>query len=277
MLRIRILALLTAALLTPSLLLPLAACGGGGGGGGPTSISGGSPGPAVGPLQLSQDLLSECGGAATVQQIQAVTALYQQVAAGQGGAAGFTVLTGQIQNSPGLIIPWELDLDGDQQLDGSGSFVFEDAAGQPSVPFTPTQMAPLFTQGIAGLGVLMAAMPDGTQLILVITELVGPPSVSGQVRASFTGGQPTLFSGDLSVSEGTCGAQSTWNNVPVTAFAGAFPSAVFNLRVTQASDVLLGTLTTDGTNTAVASVSLNAGATTAWDVNLTTGAVTQNP
>ncbi|MDF1700549.1 MAG: hypothetical protein P1V36_05260 [Planctomycetota bacterium] len=263
------------ALVAVALVLGLAGCGGGGGGPAPVSDPGPTPPPVVDPTQLTSDLLSACGGQTTVEQIQAVIALFQSVTSGQAEGAGFTVLSGQIQNVPGLVIPWELDADGQNGPEATGSFAFEDAGGTPSVPFTPQQLMPLFTTGIAGLPVLLAAIPDGTQFIMVIEDMPGTPNVSGSTRATFQSAQPTLSSGNILVSEGDCAAQTTWSNVPMNSLTGMFPNAVFNTRVTQVSDELVGTITTDGTNTAVADVSLNSAANTQWEINLTTGQVTQ--
>ncbi|MDA1195722.1 MAG: hypothetical protein O2894_11125 [Planctomycetota bacterium] len=262
-------------LLAVCLLAWLPACGGGGGGAPVSTNSGGLP--VINPLALTRDLLEDCGGATTVDELQALVSLFSQVVTGQGAGAGFEVQTGQIQNVPGLVIPWTLDADGDATPEGSGVFAFEDAAGNPISPFSPAQLLPLFTGGIAGLGGLFAVLPDGSQFILAVDQIVGPPSVTGEVRASFVGGQPTLVSGLVGVSEGGCASEATWANVTLGNLLAGFPSAVLSTRTTRGTDVLVGTLTLNGTNIAVASVSLNAAPATVWNVNLTTGAVSQVP
>lgn len=265
------------ALMAAALLLPFAGCGGGGGGGGGTASggSGGGGAPIVDPVQLTQDLLADCGGRMTVLGIQQVVNQFSGVVAGQTN--GFTILTAQITNTPGLIIPWEFDAGGDGTPEITGRWRFEDAGGSPNVPWTPAELMPIFTQGIAGLPAVLAIIPDGTQMITEITGDAGTPSVTGSMRASFASQQPTNTSGDVSVAGASCTSEATWSNVPINNLTAPYPTAVFSTRITQDTDVALGTLTTNGTNTAVADVSLNGAANTQWDVNLDDGTVTQQP
>lgn len=258
-----------------ALAVPLAACGGGGGGGpAPTGSEGNTQPPIVDPTQLTQQLLETCGGETTIAEIQALVALYSGVLSGQNGNASFTLDTAGIQLAPGLVIPWQLDLGGDPGPEATGAFSFLDAGGAPVMPFAPGDLAALFTSGVGALPALLAGMPDGTQFVLTIFDRPGTPQLSGEMRSTFTSGQPSLASGQVDVAEGTCAAQTTWSNVPINSLGGQFPSAVFTTRVVEGADVLAGTLTTDGTSTAVAEVSLNGGATTLWEINLLTGAVT---
>ena len=269
-------------LIALGLVLSLAACGGGGGGGGGGTTGGGSEGggttpPVVDPNAITQALLSECGGQTTIEELQSLIAMYAGVASGSAPGVSFNLRVDQVQLDPGLVIPFEIDLGGAEGPEGDGAFSFEDGSGNPVMPFQAQDIAPLFTTGIAAFPALLASAPDGTEFVLSIFSLAGPPAVSGESRATLTSGQPTLGSGRINVSEGTCSAQTTWSNVPFNSLTGQFPSAVFDTQVTKDNDVLVGTITTNGTQTAVAAVQLNGGATTTWDINLLTGAVTQQP
>lgn len=259
----------------------LAACGGGGGGGGdagtPSDGGGGDTPPVLSGDALTQSLLEACGGQTSIAQIQDLIATYAGVGAGSAPGVSFDLRPDQVEFAPGLVVPFELDLGGAEGPEGTGAFSFEDAAGDPVMPFQPQDVAPLFTTGIAAFPGVLALAPDGTQFILTIFGQATTPEVSGESRATLASGQPSLGSGNINVSEGGCNAQTTWNDVPFNSLTGQFPSAVFNTQVTQDTDTLVGTITTNGTRTATAAVQLNGGATTQWQIDLITGAVTPAP
>jgi len=105
-------------------------------------------------------------------------------------------------------------------------------------------------------------------------EGVGPPAVTGRLRIAFAEGQALDTAGDLLVSNAECSSSVAWIGIPLMAFAGAYPSSTFSVTFEHAADTVSGEMSTDGTQTATARVSLNGGPVEGYEINLMTGEVT---
>jgi len=202
--------------------------------------------------------------------------LFEAVQANQAPDRGLAVDLAGIRLSPGLLIPWTLDPDGDGVPEADGAFSFEDAQGNPVQPLGPTIVLALLSGGATALGPALASLPDGTVLVSDLNA-VGPPKVSGRIRISLADGELFDTGGDLSITQGECSSSVTWIGIPLTAFAGVFPSSTFRTSFEHAGDTLEGEISMDGTPSARASVSLDGGPFEDYRINLATGEVTPLP
>ena len=258
------------ALLVPLLLLGTA-CGGG---------DTFTPNTLNGSLDASRptfrehvrEILEDCAPDALAHVADWVD-LVRAVLENEAPGRGFALDLAGIRLSPGLLIPWTLDVDGDGNSEAHGSFRFEDAAGQPVQPLGPADVLALLAGGVGELGTVLAGLPDGTVLV---TDLIveGPPLVTGRVKVSLVAGEALETSGDMSISNAECSASVAWIGIPLQAFAGAYPSSTFSATFEHAADTLEGEISTDGSQTATARVSLNGGLLEAYEINLLTGEVT---
>ena len=92
------------------------------------------------------DLLAACGGKTAIDGLQTIAGIYEDFVDGSAGAVGFSLLTGQIQNDPGLVIPWELELNGQPAAFLGYSNTFPDSywarRGRPGRPPRPRPACP---------------------------------------------------------------------------------------------------------------------------------------
>jgi len=258
------------ALLIPLLLL-VAACGGGDTFT-PYTLSGSLDASRPTFREHAREILEDCAPDAlahVADWVELVRAVLENEAPGRG----FAVDLAGIRLSPGLLIPWTLDVDGDGQFEAHGSFSLEDAAGQPIQPLGPAAVLALLAGGVGELGTVLAGLPDGTVLVTDL-NVGGPPLVTGRIKVSFAAGEALGTSGEMSVSNAECSASVAWIGIPLQAFAGAYPSSTFRATFEHAADTLTGEISTDGSQTATASMSLNGSLFEAYEINLLTGEVT---
>jgi len=280
------------------ILLSVAACGGGSEAttpdgttagdvtGDPTGNPGGDP-SADDPAALrTKAILADCLPTLldeTSGWAQLVKALFE----GNASALGIAIPPGGIElveepDMSSLAIQWELNPGGDRPL-GGGHIWFVDAEGMPTQPFPQPALDLLVGDGLPGtedIDALGAALPSIAEDTHVLVEFDGPEWTLriGSLDVLFVHGQPQATSGSAFLATPGCEVEVRWTGVDFSAldtdYATDFPSGVWELSVTAGEDMVLGTLTFDGTRTATASVSLNGAASTAWDIDLVSATVT---
>lgn len=257
-------------LATSLMAVLLGACGGGGAGA-PGADGGGDPPAPVGPTaEQTRQALAACGPEALEAFLHEVD-VFLQILAGQGAAAGVSVEGGAVESQPGFRVPLLRDDDGDFAPDAIGFLVTEDGAGAPSAPFLDAELDPLRANGIGELPALLGAL-DGHVLLVDFTAATAP-ALDGTYSTPFSGGVPGAVSADARANVGTCEALLSFADLPRGNFAGAFPVGVLAARFTDGADVLVGTLTANGTASVSASIAHNAAPARNFVLNLTTGEV----
>jgi hypothetical protein len=249
----------------PALLLALvlvAGCGGGGGGGSSTSDL------------TTQELLQQCL-ASDLADLSTLIATVQGLldSDGTGPQPQFdligAVLTG--------VLPWTVDLDGDQANDLSGSIFLTDANGDITLP--ASLIALLGGGGTLDLDAILALLPDGTNVNLTFAfdemDLVEGASGDGDFSVEVEGGAPTGVSGGGTFASGECDFTFDFDGLsPEILEGGGFGTGSVGFDLGVGRDSVGGTIVLDGTNIARVTATRDGGAPETFLVDLTTGAVT---
>lgn len=148
-------------------------------------------------------------------------------------------------------IDWTLDSDADGTDDMAGHFCFEDASGTPIFPFNPLNLG----GGVAEVADLLATLPDGTRVIVGFTQDgIG----AGSMTVPFQGGQPQSGSGTVTYTHDDCTTVYGFSDVLVANLLTDYPNALVTLALDTPSESAQGTVTMNGTPTAVLSVTKDA-------------------
>jgi len=245
------------------LVLPLAACGGGGGGNTPP------------PAQLTtQQLLEQCLAADLADLSTLIATVQGLLSAGGTGPQPQFDLVGAVLTG---VLPWTVDLDGDQVNDLSGTVFLTDAGGAVTIP--PALLTLLGGGGSLDLNTILALLPDGTHLNLTFVfddlDLVHGASGDGDFSAEVTGGAVTSVSGGGTFSSADCDFSFDFDGLgPEILEGGGFGSGSVGFDLGVGRDAVGGSIVLDGTNTASVTATRAGSASETFLVDLTTGAVT---
>jgi len=246
------------------LVLPLAACGGGGGGG--------STPPTA---QLTtQQLLEECL-AADLSDLSTLIATVQGLlsSGGSGPQPQFNLVAAVLTG----VLPWTIDLDGDQVNDLSGTVFLTDAGGSVTIPAALLTL--LGGGGTFDLNSILALLPDGTHLNLTFVfddlGLVHGASGDGDFSAEVNAGAVTSVSGGGTFTSAECDFSFDFDGLgPEILEGGGFGSGSVGFDLGVGTDAVGGSIVLDGTNVATVTATRAGSAPETFLVDLTTGAVT---
>lgn len=246
-------------------VLSIVACGGGGGGGG-----GGSDTPPLTvdqSAQVAQTVLEECG-AAQVDTFLAELGPVQELLDGTAAVEpDFQVTSLDLIQAR---VGWTADLDLDGTVDLSGTTQILNAAGNPTWPI---DFAALLAGNLT-IDQVLAAMPDGTQLLFDVTT-PDQPQVNADLAAVINANTVDTVTGSGTVTNGGCVSTYDLGTLTLGDLQTEYPSAVFDLSILGASGSVDGDITLDGTTLAVAAVEVNGGqGMHTFEVDLETGTVT---
>jgi hypothetical protein len=233
--------------------------------------SGGTNAPPRDPVlaQLAQDLLEGCGAGALENLLEILDHLGSLVES-QGPIPEFTVTGVDIDTAT---ILWMLDIDNDQQPDIEGSMGFVDSAGVATVP--PIDLTSL-QGGFDGLAALLTGLPDGTGLVIELHAQPPLSPIEGSITIRFDNGLADTADGNLSVTDDQgCVLILEIQSVDALSMLGDFPVGTIQLTLSGALAALDGTITFNGTNTALVDVSVNDEGSYRFEINLLTGTVTE--
>jgi hypothetical protein len=245
-------------------VLLLAACGGGGGGGG-------AP-PAA---QLTtQQLLEQCL-AADLADLSTIIGTVQGLlnSGGTGPQPQFNLVAAVLTG----VLPWTIDLDGDQVNDLSGTVFLTDAGGAVTIP--PSILTLLGSGGSLDLNAILALLPDGTHLNLTFVfdnlALVHGASGDGDFSAEVQGGAVANVSGGGTFTSAECDFSFDFDGLgPEVLEGGGFGSGSVGFDLGVGTDAIGGSIALDGTDVATVTATRAGSAPETFLVNLTTGAVT---
>lgn len=164
----------------------------------------------------------------------------------------------------GGVIPWTLDLDGDNVPDISGDLFFRDAGGKVTIPFDVSDLI------LGGLpenpADLLADIPDGVTFHLTwsFTSLLlqsgNGASGDGELAVGFAGGQPDNVSATSSLTSGGCTLEFEFEDVGLGDFSpGTLPEADAAFTLEVGENTVAGTAKFDGTDIAVFTASVDGG------------------
>jgi len=242
-----------------------ASCGGGG--------SSGNSGTQ--PSQLTtQQLLEQCLAADLTDLSTLIATVQGLLDAGSGGPQPEFNLVGAILTG---VLPWTVDLDGDQVNDLSGTIFLTDANGGITIP--PSLITLLGGGGTFDIDTVLALLPDGTNLNLTFVfndlALAHGASGDGDFAAEVNGGMVTGVAGGGSFMSGDCDFQFDFDGLgPEILEGGGFGSGNVGFDLGVGTESVGGSIVLDGTNTAEVTATRTGGATEIFLVDLTTGAVT---
>ena len=246
---------------TPLFLLVAAlavACGGGGGGEPTTGNQ--TPDPTT-DERRAQAMLERCGADAVDVLLDTLDVFRI--------APGATGLPITLRAIAGDVIPFGVDLDGDMTEDVLGAFSFVDDQGQPFMPFTQEQL----DGGIDALLSAIATLPNGTTMRASLQPDLERGLENAELALRYLGGLPVAVDGVVNYAADSCRTRLLITNASPLSLLGDTPSLPVTLAIEEGGDVLEGSITFNGTDTASADVSLNGGETLAFTLDLTTGAV----
>lgn len=247
-----------------SVLLGLAvACGGGGGDGNGTT-------PPPDASDQVQAALDECG-----DLLGAMVDLFElfadEVDASTSSSAldviGTDAMLGQISVTA--------DLDGDMLDELNGAFdVLATTTGEPPAGFD----ADAFATSLDGLGAALAATSG--EVTARFDFLSVPPTgveISGFIVASLVDGTIEAYDSSLSGIDAGCSVVTLLEQVPGTAFGGAFPDMTLSARIDGPELGFDLVVVFDGTQTATFTATLDGGVELTGSVDLVTGVFTLDP
>jgi hypothetical protein len=245
----------------PLFLVLAASCGGGGG----------AP-PAA---QLTTEQMLEQCLAADLADLSTLIATVQGLldAGGAGPQPQFDLVSAVLTG----VLPWTVDLDGDQANDLTGTIFLTDAGGAVTLPASLVTL--LGGGGALDLDSILALLPDGTHLNLTFVfdglALVNGASGDGDFSAEVTGGAVTSVSGGGTFTSGDCDFDFDFDGLgPEILEGGGFGSGSVGFDLGVGTDSVGGSIVLDGTNVAAVTATRAGGAPESFLVDLTTGAVT---
>jgi len=260
-------------------LLVLVACGGGGGGEETSLTDNQTPGDGTGAAEpTALELFGDCF-------TQDLTVFTEVLGALQGMFEdGGEVPMPEVDLLGGIVgggnFPYTWDLDGDGMDELSGAFRFIDESGATTLPFSIADLAGLDPDDPLSL---LDAVPAGSRLELsfeldgIALETANEGAGSGTVIFAFGEGQISGVEGSGAFSSGPCELEFDFDDIDIdpNLFEG-FPTVTLGFTSTLGGDTLEGTITLDGTGTAIVSASLNGAEPQVFELDLdqlgTTGA-----
>jgi hypothetical protein len=246
-----------------ALVLGLAVgCGGGG-------SSNGNP-----PAQLSTQQLIERCLAADLTDLSTLLDTVQGILDPDSGGPQpeFNLVAGLLTG----ILPWTLDLDGDQVADLSGTVFLTDVNGAVTLP---ADIAALLGGATADLNAILALLPDGTDVNLTFDfadlDLVHGASGDGDLAVEVAGGVAADVSGGGTFESGDCSFEFSFDGLgPEILDGNGFGTGSVGFDLGVGTEALDGTIALDGTNVARVTTRRNGGPDEAFLVDLETGVVT---
>lgn len=243
---------LTGALLIPFLLV---ACGGGGG----SSNNGGGNTIPPSVSEEAQAILEDCAGEAAT----ALTALIGVAQLGAGGASASITL----EPLSGLAIPFQADLDGDMSPDALGRVLLFDAGGAPVQPQDPAQdLNTLLAQ--------IAALPDGTRVDILLDPVASLGINSAIISQTMASGLPANLSAVVEHQNAECLTTLSFSNETLLSILGTYPNLDADIDIDAGTDELDGTVSFNGTSTAIIEVTLNGTGPLRYQLDVDSGTIT---
>ncbi|MGQ0614952.1 MAG: hypothetical protein ACT4PV_14550 [Planctomycetaceae bacterium] len=224
--------------------------------------------PAAAPVSASAlEVLEDC----FVGDALDLTGLLEQLDAVVAGdpAALATLLQITTINLGEASVSFTLDLDGDTAADLLGTLKFQDAAGMPTLPFDILALL----GGTLDLSAALAAIPDGTRLILD-WSLPAPAPASGSFRYDFVAGGVGTFSGSGNYSQGPCAFAFALDEVSLGEMSSPYPVANFTFDLSAGSDRVRGGVEMDGSALGTIRAQLGSNPEEIFTLDLDTGLLT---
>lgn len=218
-------------------LLLACSCGGGGGDGPPLPADVPSQGETN--LERTRAILEDC----TLEDLDRFLTILDLLAGATDPDAPGPDLQIEGINIVAATVSWALDVDRDGAVDMRGTVRFEDAQGNPTLPF---DLADLLG-GLDDLASLLASIQDGTTVILAFHS-VPDEAVDGEVEFTMLGGVPTALAGTVTITSPDCVVELELQDTGDGAAGGTFPEAVAHGTVISTSGDVEGTVTFDGTS-----------------------------
>ena len=234
----------------------LVACGGGGGG---SDNNGGNNNLPPSASEEAQAILEDCAGDAA----NALTTLVGIAQLGAGGSSSSLTL----EPLAGLAIPFQADLDEDMAPDATGRVLFFDAGGAPIAPQDPGGDLNNLLAQIAGL-------PDGARVDIILDPVVSLGINSALISQVIASGLPTSLSAVVEHQNAECATTLSFANETLLSILGTYPNLDADIDITAGTDELVGTISFNGTATAVIEVTLNGTGPLRYQLDLDAGTIT---
>lgn len=249
-------------LTTLALCLLLVACGGGGSGAAPDD---GDPLPD--PTEPSDDtvitqVVEQCG-VDHLAEILAALELFQGFVDPSSGAPPIELTQANTNLNLGRV-GFTLDADGDESADFDGTIEIQTSTGS-SINLTPI----VLSVG-ADLDAILDALPDDARIVTSFDGALPPgmdepaPLDPIQLAGTLTtqlvpGLDPNLVSGEIESTDSACRMWIAFDDIPVDQLlidpdSGTYPVGVFDVEIENATELLVGDVTFDGTKVVMVSV-----------------------
>ena len=237
------------------------ACGGNGGAVATTTTTTGT--------LTAQELVDNCL-TGDLQDLSSLLAILQNLLNSEAGAPTpeFDLLSALLTG----IVPYTLDLDGDDNPEVSGTVHFTDTNGNVTIPVN--DLNSLINGGLGDLADILAQVPAGTDFHLSFNfsgPLAGATN-SGSGSFVFDLGDGTLenlsVSGDGRFTAGDCVFDFDFSDVEASILNGEFPVASLDFDLAVGADLLAGAIALDGSSQARIEAALNGGANEVFVLDL---------
>jgi hypothetical protein len=232
----------------------------------------------------AEGLLEDCA-LLGVERLEEILALLEESTGWPYGGSGELLPAGFRITGFDLFaarLDWALDLPcagctgPDGTDDVTGSFRFEDAAGNPTIPFDVLDLL----AGDLDLAALLASLPDGTVLITDFTvppESPADPLTTGHVEIAFDAGMPSAASGSVATSHADCQGSFAFEGVDATDVLATYPTASVEGSIASPDGQLDGTIEADGTRQALVEMTLDQADSFRWFLDLDTFELVEAP
>ena len=150
---------------------------------------------------------------------------------------------------------------------------FVDSNGAPTIP--PIDLSGL-AGGFDGLAALLTGLPDGTGLVIQLHAMHPLPQIDGDMTITFDSGLADSADGSLTIIDDLgCLLLVELQSVDALSMLGDLPAGTIHIALSGAQGGLDGTITFDGTSTALVNVAVNGEGSYRFEINLLTGTVTE--